>query len=171
MEEAFTADRFVIGIMSRFVHPVVSFVVCGRRVSVFCAGLLACILSAQPNPNDQLTIWAITNEARTQLNPGAVLDSSHLESFFSQWEKVGVNLSGNRARALRDFDYAKALYGQQTLLNLLAEYRSTHAPHRELRVRFFTWDDYFEKLKQISDDESAPDVVQVPSTWCSSLAD
>lgn len=157
--------------MSRFVGALIRFVVDGRFLCLLSTTFLTCSVVVSANAADRLTIWVIANEARTGPDSNAVPDSAHLNALFSQWERVGINLSVNRSKALQDFDYAKTLFGQRTFLNLLAEYRSKHGRAPEFSIRFFGWDDYFEKLKQVSKNESAPDIVQVPSTWCSSLAE
>lgn len=124
----------------------------------------ACVLA---KADDQpLRMWLVLNEPADK----SVASELQLDQFLKKWRTQGIDLFANRGRAVQDPDYAALLAGQLSVLGSVADFRRRQNGFPVVELRFFTWDEYFDKLTKSATGVSGPDLVQVPSTWCISLA-
>lgn len=115
--------------------------------------------------SSSLRFWLVFNErkapADNQLLP--------IEEFLDLWKRQGVDLSPLKDRAATGREFYDLLRGQRQLLASLADFRKRQPSFPTIEIRFFGWDEYYNSIHNARR-EDLPHLLQVPSTWCSSLA-
>jgi ABC-type glycerol-3-phosphate transport system substrate-binding protein len=115
--------------------------------------------------DEALRFWLVFNLPPAE--PAAAQPG--LDAFLDRWSRQGVDLYGLRARASANADFRQQLLGQTAILQQLALFRAKDQSFPQIEVTFFGWDEYWESLRS-APAAARPDLVQVPTTWCSSLA-
>jgi multiple sugar transport system substrate-binding protein len=132
-----------------------------------CAILVAGIIlePASVLAESGLQVWLVFNL------PPARADSPQptLDTFLDEWAHQGIDLFGLREKASGNQEFLLQLLGQGAILQQIAAFRSKNPAFPRIEIRFFGWDEYWESLRS-APAALRPDVIQVPTTWCSSLA-
>jgi ABC-type glycerol-3-phosphate transport system substrate-binding protein len=146
------------------------------RRSTSCVIVLGLFLAGQPQftsaafAADKLRVWLVLNlpavSTTDELPP--------LDAFLETWSRRGIDLYGLRTKANANVDFRRQLVGQTEILNQLGRFKASHPAVPPIEVTFFGWDEYWDSIQaEIGNPRPVvrPDVVQVPTTWCSSLAE
>lgn len=137
----------------------------------FCACAcvtLALALCACPSPTpaaDRLRVWFVFNL------PPAPSGSPEppWDEFLEGWAREGVEMFGLREKGKDDADFRRRLRGQVPFIEQLSLFRRQRPGFPAIEVAFFGWDEYWESVRSAAAGRR-PDVMQVPTSWCSSLA-
>lgn len=115
-----------------------------------------------------LKFWLTLNEPVRPARAGD--EQEALDAFFTMWAAREIDLSSMRDKARHDPAFARALLSQRVLLEELAAFRANQPAFPPIAVTFFTWEEYFARLKAAMQSTDRPHLFEVPSSWCASLA-
>jgi ABC-type glycerol-3-phosphate transport system substrate-binding protein len=137
----------------------------GAAILLGVASLLPqCALAQSP-----FRLWLIMDESSARRGPAQ--DTPELDKFLAEWKQQGIDLYAIREKARLEPEFARALPGQEPVLRMLAAFRKDTGLPAEIEVKFFTWEEYWASLEAaVASPSQRPDLFQVPSTWCGSLA-
>jgi ABC-type glycerol-3-phosphate transport system substrate-binding protein len=138
----------------------------GRRAGGWAICLLLALTSwADAAEEDELRLWLVLNLAPVE----AEVSQKEFEAFLADWAGRGIDLYELREQASRNGELRRQVYGQLPVLHQLAAFRAGRPSFPKIEVNFYGWDEYWDSLRTALPSRRA-DLLQVPSTWCSSLA-
>ena len=134
--------------------------------------LLVCVSISAAFPRSleaqqKLRIWLVLNEPALEPHPQDAVKA--FDAFTDEWARAGIELQHMRHRAEQQPDFVWSVMGQQNVLARMAEFRKRDSTVPAFEVHFFDWNEYGEAVRTQAE-YLRPDLLQVPSTWCSSLA-
>jgi hypothetical protein len=119
---------------------------------------------AAPDSDEPVRLWLVFN--LRPVDAGAGLPA--VDDVIGRWGAAGIDLRPLRDKARSNPEFLRQLLGQEAVLERLAAFRRSRMFPR-IEVQFFGWDEYWDMLRSTAP-ANRPDLAQIPSSWCSSLA-
>ena len=118
---------------------------------------------------EALRVWLVFNLAPV----GVDTPLPAVDDLIRRWGAAGIDLrrlrekADDKARSRPEF--LRQLLGQEVILEQLAQFRRDRPGFPRIDVEMFGWDEYWDTLRS-TPMARQPDLAQIPSSWCSSLA-
>jgi hypothetical protein len=92
-----------------------------------------------------------------------------IDDVIDRWDAEGLDLRSARAKVQANPEFLRQILGQEAVFHQLAQYRRGRPAAPRIELHLFGWDEYWDILRSTPVDRR-PDLAQIPSSWCSSLA-
>jgi ABC-type glycerol-3-phosphate transport system substrate-binding protein len=131
----------------------------------FCVTFVTLCEAHSQVASQSLRFWLVFNLPAAAPAPS----EPTLEEFLDTWRRRGIYFNEQQPKATANDDFRRQLFGQTAILEQIASFRTKNPAVSRVDVSFFGWDEYWDSLRS-APVALRPDLLQIPSTWCSSLA-
>jgi hypothetical protein len=149
---------------------------------IVCALAVLCPACARsrPAPTKDLVFWTTPVDAPADAGAPSIADQAgffeDLPGYFRarHGERLSprIRVTDVRGKTRDDAEFARQVLGQHLFLRELSQFIDGQPGTRAIEVKFLKWEELLGALDDLSgEDEGAPDVTIVPSSWLASLAE